>query len=318
MSTEAQILALFEEGNPVSDIDGLGMFDLDAAAYLATLTTRSSEMTQIEEETEMQEQKRVLTPWLAAAAAVILVVTLGFVLLRPADDVVTSTTTPAPTTIAEVAPTTTLPAPTTTAQVLDPIVEENLSVAAAFMAARSAGDSEGAASHAVEGQIHLGLVDSLERMDEELAWLEAVDWQIRLEGCAVTNADPENTWVECSVTHDTSWARALGLGDFPGTYLLRVNRGEHEKASFEGLTEQTVTQVEFQPMSFEFRAQVWKPLIAWIEKNHPEEADQLLFLTATGDGVLMLPGERHPRVGPDTISLWKQITQEFLAEHQSG
>ena len=46
MTTETEVFALFEGGNPVPDLDGLGSDALDAAAYLATLETRSSEVTQ--------------------------------------------------------------------------------------------------------------------------------------------------------------------------------------------------------------------------------------------------------------------------------
>ena len=43
MTTETEVFALFEEGKPVPDLDGLGSDALDAAAYIATLETRSSE-----------------------------------------------------------------------------------------------------------------------------------------------------------------------------------------------------------------------------------------------------------------------------------
>jgi len=44
VSVESQVIALFEEGNPVPDLDDLETIDLDAAAYLATLSQRSSEV----------------------------------------------------------------------------------------------------------------------------------------------------------------------------------------------------------------------------------------------------------------------------------
>ncbi len=74
MTTETEVFALFEEGNPVPDLDGLGSDALDAAAYLATLETRSSEVTQLDTKpTEQNGDKRSPMMWLVAAAAVIVI-----------------------------------------------------------------------------------------------------------------------------------------------------------------------------------------------------------------------------------------------------
>ena len=74
MTTETEVFALFEEGNPVPDLDGLGSDALDAAAYLATLETMSSEVTQLDTKpTEQKGDKRSPMMWLVAAAAVIVI-----------------------------------------------------------------------------------------------------------------------------------------------------------------------------------------------------------------------------------------------------
>lgn len=72
MNIETQVLDLFEEGNPIPDLDGLEPIDLDAAAYLATLEQRSSEVTQVHVEKEDQKQKKTVRPWLVAAGITIL------------------------------------------------------------------------------------------------------------------------------------------------------------------------------------------------------------------------------------------------------
>lgn len=74
MTIETEVLALFEEGNPVPDLSDLDSVALDAAAYLATLEQRSSEVTQLEtKQSEPTSTKRSMKPWLIAAgvAAVI-------------------------------------------------------------------------------------------------------------------------------------------------------------------------------------------------------------------------------------------------------
>lgn len=73
MNIETQVLALFEEGNPIPDLDGLEPIDIDAAAYLATLEQRSSEMTQLDTKQKGQEQKKTVRQrWLVAAVVIIL------------------------------------------------------------------------------------------------------------------------------------------------------------------------------------------------------------------------------------------------------
>lgn len=73
MTTETELFALFEEGNSVPDLNGLGSVDLDAAAYLATLEQRSSEVTQLETKQTETKTRKSTVPWLIAAgvAAVI-------------------------------------------------------------------------------------------------------------------------------------------------------------------------------------------------------------------------------------------------------
>jgi hypothetical protein len=74
VTTETEVFALFEEGNPVPDLDGLGSDALDAAAHLATPETRSSEVTQLDTKpTEQKGDKRSPMMWLVAAAAVIVI-----------------------------------------------------------------------------------------------------------------------------------------------------------------------------------------------------------------------------------------------------
>lgn len=82
MSTETQIIALFEEGNPVPDVDALDPVDLDATAYLAALRAGSRSMTKVEEKIDRSDSKRPSFVWLAAAAAVLVIVVGGVALLQ--------------------------------------------------------------------------------------------------------------------------------------------------------------------------------------------------------------------------------------------
>jgi len=115
---ETQVLALIREGNPIQDPDTLTVDQSDSAVYLATLTTRSSEMTQVEEEKKDPEERRPLIPWLAAAAAVV-ILGVALVLMNQGGEETPVVTEPTPTTAIDASPTTvpaetTVPAPTTT------------------------------------------------------------------------------------------------------------------------------------------------------------------------------------------------------------
>ncbi len=86
MSIETKILALFEEGNPVPDINGLDRVALDATSYLAALRAGSSAMTEVDDKIDRTEQKRPRMVWLAAAAAAVVVILGGVALLQSGDD----------------------------------------------------------------------------------------------------------------------------------------------------------------------------------------------------------------------------------------
>jgi hypothetical protein len=113
VSVESQVIALFEEGNPVPDLDGLETIDLDATAYLATLSQRSSEVTDLDiNEKEKAPEKRPMTPWLIAAVVALVIGVAFAVMNQGAENAPVATT---PTTVADAAPTTVSP-PTTADQ----------------------------------------------------------------------------------------------------------------------------------------------------------------------------------------------------------
>jgi ketosteroid isomerase-like protein len=85
VSVEDRVIALIDEGNPIPDPNDLDRDRLDAAAYLATLEPRSSEVTQVDTRSEDQIAKRTYWPWLAAAMVIVLV-GLAVVLLNQSDD----------------------------------------------------------------------------------------------------------------------------------------------------------------------------------------------------------------------------------------
>ena len=72
MSDERRVMALLEEGNPAPELGDDAWTDLDAAAYLATLEQRISEMTRLEtNESREDSSRRSNMRWLVAAMVVL-------------------------------------------------------------------------------------------------------------------------------------------------------------------------------------------------------------------------------------------------------
>lgn len=82
MSTETQILALFAEGNPVSDLKRFDEVDLDATAYLAALRAGSTRMTKVDDKIGETHRKRPPLVWLVAAAAIAVLIVGGIALVQ--------------------------------------------------------------------------------------------------------------------------------------------------------------------------------------------------------------------------------------------
>jgi len=116
VSIEDRVLALIEEGNPVPEPDEPTIGRLDAAAYLATLPTRSSEMTQTKTRETAPKEPKWRAPFvIAGGIAAVALIVFGFTVFRSetpelADDPVVTTVASAPTTIT--APPTTAGSPT--------------------------------------------------------------------------------------------------------------------------------------------------------------------------------------------------------------
>jgi hypothetical protein len=72
VSDERLVMALLAEGNPATEVAEDASTEVPAATYLATLEQRSSDMTQLEtKKDEKQTKRRLTTPWLVAAIAVV-------------------------------------------------------------------------------------------------------------------------------------------------------------------------------------------------------------------------------------------------------
>lgn len=120
MVTEERLNTLLAHANPVTDVSKIDLIDVGAAAYLATLEQRSSEVTQLETKTEEQpDQQRPFIAWLAAATAII-VIGVALLIINQGPDEMTPITEPTPTTVADAVPTTVVEeTPSTVVSIVD-------------------------------------------------------------------------------------------------------------------------------------------------------------------------------------------------------
>lgn len=110
MITEEQAMRLFDEANPIPDIESLDLHPVGGPHHLENLDLRSRDMTDTDTKHNEQTARKPTTGrWLAAAAVIVLVAGLAFILMNRAQNETAETP---PATVAEVTPTTAAP-PTT-------------------------------------------------------------------------------------------------------------------------------------------------------------------------------------------------------------
>lgn len=73
MTTEDNVIRLFDQANPVPDVEGLHLEAVGAARHLEALEARSSEVTQFDTKSEQQDKSSIRPSWLVAAVAMVVV-----------------------------------------------------------------------------------------------------------------------------------------------------------------------------------------------------------------------------------------------------
>lgn len=247
-----------------------------------------------------------------------------------ADPPSTSVVDAAPTTATEIAQTTEVTATTevtttTIPDALDPQVEEGLAVATAFVEALIAGDLATAEGLAL-ASVPLFLVDGggspgVGPMGE-VPWKDALGWVATLDECVLTSPDPVDTRVTCSVTNSTDISIAVGVGPYTGLHQYTVM---YEGGTFFGQTIEATTVVSsggdadtWGKVGYEeFKAEAFDPFMAWLQTNHLDDLEGVMwhaFSLGVSSPDRWLTGDFGPDHRPESIELWRQYSEEFLAE----
>lgn len=324
MITEQQMKTLFVQANPIPDTDLVDLLEMDGTAYLATLEQRSSEVTQLDTrptETSNPRRGRLLLVWGATAAAVLIG---AVVILNQPEEVSPPATQPTsitqPNSITELTPTTVA----SVADPLDPIAEEGLSVAVGFVEALLAGDLSTAQNLALES-VPLFLVDGGGSPgagpEGELPWKNALGWEATLDECMVTTANSDSARITCSVTNSTDISRAIGADPYTSLHHYTVM---YEGGTYFGQTIDDTRIVSsggdadtWEKIGYEeFKARVFDPFMAWLEANHRDDLEQVMW-HAFDAGVFSpdrwLTGDFGPSHTVESVELWRQYSEEFIA-----
>ena len=238
---------LFVAANPIPGDRGDEVV-LDAASYLATLEKRSSEMTQIETMPETKPPGRGRGTWVAvAAAAVLLIATVGILMANSGDSEVVATTLPV----------TTVPAPTTASEGLTG--DDAVASANALLASYNEGNFEGfmaafTSSATVEAW---GEVRPVADDAAATAWYIAQGTEI---------VDPRCSAVE---EGDVGWTVRCNTGNtFTALHQVAGQPGVLTSLTL------TVSDEGIEAIAYEYRgtdhADYSEPFDAWLTAHHPD------------------------------------------------
>ena len=278
MITDDEVLQLFERADParVSDVTP----KVDAAAYLDALRTRSTDMTLVENPPRRSDAKPRTPRWLLlSAAAAVVVVVLGTLVVANRDEspgVVTNETPVA----------TSAPAPAPAAA-----PTEAETVAANFLAAYAAYDADAIAALLAATRDVAGLWHPADwRLG--LRFMQATGSRVIVAECHEPRSSSAAVLVRCPFEYHGLRSSELGLGPYDGSYMdLTVRDGE-------------IVSMAMQWVNIEngFSAEMLEPFTHGSPPRIP---------TTSPPCTSMRP--EPERITPDSIPLWEQRTQEYVA-----
>jgi len=240
VSTESQVMALLEAGNPATEVEDAAWSELSAAEHLAVLEERGSAMTKLVKDPRERAGGRRSVGWAAAAiVAVVLGIGVLFISQRQSEVAQPPATTVAP----------------------DVAAGEPEATARRFIDARNMRDGEAAIALFAPDAVISGdfAIAGAEDYPALFSWFQATDWRWTVEECSVTMAGPPAE-VTCTSTQENAWSRALqveGTGSFDFTtsngQILKLHNNVH----------------------LDFDSPVVGQFFQWVLTTHPEDKEVL-------------------------------------------
>jgi hypothetical protein len=140
-----------------------------------------------------------------------------------------------------------------------------------------------------------------------LAWQDAVGIVITRLGCTeVEQYGTDGAVVHCPWVYDSKWHRALGLEPTSMLQVFLIRDGQIQQLS------------ETNSRAGDLNL-IWVSFRSWVEESHAEDVTTMY---TTGDEDFEDTETRHAigigndyNTSPESIALWEQYTDEFVAEH---
>ena len=238
MITEERVMTLFDEANPIPDVDSLDLVEVGATRYLATLEQRSSGMTQLDTKQKDQEQKKTVRQRWLVAAVVIILAGVALLLINQSDE----------TPVAD--------------QPFGP--DSALDVSESFVAAHNDGDFDGVMALFTEDATFSDTHNPQSMRPEwesRFAWGIAIETKLLSHECTVTDEVPGVTvTVTCEYgSQDAVGVAADAIVDITATFTISPD-------GISGLNEDYIRSA----LDYE---DIGGPFNAWVRQNFPEDAD---------------------------------------------
>ena len=275
MITDDEVMRLFERADPARAADDDKPV-IDAAGYLATLRTRSSNVTLIDTEptpTRPPNRHRPLVVTAVAAAAVVVII-VGALVLATRD-----TTEPQ------------IPAGPSTTLDPAPSAAEAEEIARGFLDAYVAYDADRAITYLTDDALAEAF-DSAEALRLGLAFFEAQSYSQRILDCEQQGDSAAGISVRCPFDFHAIRSDEIGLGPYGDNYWdLTVRDGKIVSA------ESTLAV-----MTNGFSREMWEPFARWVSDENPEDAAVMY-----SDG-----WHTDVQVSEESMRLWEQRSREYV------
>jgi hypothetical protein len=147
---------------------------------------------------------------------------------------------------------------------------------------------------------------SIEVMVDRDSWdyQRAVGLTYRNLGCERISSGSRGSLVECEMQIDTRVSRLLGLEPAQGLISILVGDGQIQRVSVAIPDDPTARPNLGLIVALDEAVVVFE---GWITENHPEAED-----------IMYDPARSGPVLNPESIALWEQYTDEFVAEMEAG
>ena len=124
-------------------------------------------------------------------------------------------------------------------------------------------------------------------------FFQAVDWRETVEQCVETTSGPRSE-VTCTYTFENAWTGAIGVEPITGSFDFIIADG-----LIVDLTH-NFNLDDFGP--------VWSAVEDWLLGNHRDDAVNVMYNA----------GRTHSQKTPESLALWEQYTQEFVASQPTS